>query len=162
ARFAPLAGVSLRNELIAPEGASRLHETEVAQPALFAMQVALAALLRSWGIAPDAVIGHSVGEVAAAHLAGALSLDEAVRVVHHRGRLMQRATGLGKMLSAEVTAERAARLLEPHGDRLSIAAVNDRESVVVAGEAIALAEVMKQLQQEQVRCRELSVNYAFH
>ncbi|WP_437947156.1 SDR family NAD(P)-dependent oxidoreductase [Sorangium sp. So ce296] len=158
----PLSGWSLLEQLSAPGPVSRVHETEVAQPALFALEVALAELARSWGIVPDAVIGHSVGEVAAAHVAGALSLRDAVRVVHHRSRLMQRSTGLGKMASAEISPERAARLLRGLEGELSLAAVNDPGSVVLSGEAAALAEVLERLRREGVQCRELRVNYAFH
>ena len=81
--------LGLVEELTRDEANSRLHETEIAQPALFALQVALAAVWRSWGIEPHALVGHSVGEVAAAHLGGVLSFDDAVKVICHRGRLMQ-------------------------------------------------------------------------
>ncbi|WP_437562309.1 SDR family NAD(P)-dependent oxidoreductase [Sorangium sp. So ce542] len=158
----PLSGWSLLEQLSTPGPVSRVHETEVAQPALFALEVALAELARSWGVVPDAVIGHSVGEVAAAHVAGALSLPDAVRVVHHRSRLMQQATGLGKMASAEISPEQAARLLRGLEGKLSLAAVNDPGSVVLSGEAGALAEVLERLRREGVQCRELRVNYAFH
>ncbi|XYH95262.1 SDR family NAD(P)-dependent oxidoreductase [Sorangium sp. So ce1128] len=161
-QLAALAGWSLLEELEAPETSSRLQETQVAQAALFAVQVALAALLGSWGIAADAVIGHSVGEIAAAHVAGAISLEEAVRIVHHRGRLMQRATGLGKMASVQTSPEQAARALEGYEGRLSIAAVNDPGSVVLSGDAAALDEVVEELRRGRVHCRELPVNYAFH
>ncbi|KYF87943.1 hypothetical protein BE20_24370 [Sorangium cellulosum] len=157
----PLSGWSLLEQLSTPGPVSRVHETEVAQPALFALEVALAELARSWGVVPDAVIGHSVG-VAAAHVAGALSLPDAVRVVHHRSRLMQQATGLGKMASAEISPEQAARLLRGLEGKLSLAAVNDPGSVVLSGEAGALAEVLERLRREGVQCRELRVNYAFH
>ncbi|WP_437320287.1 SDR family NAD(P)-dependent oxidoreductase [Sorangium sp. So ce385] len=158
----PLSGWSLLEQLSTPGPVSRVHETEVAQPALFALEVALAELARSWGVVPDAVIGHSVGEVAAAHVAGALSLPDAVRVVHHRSRLMQKSTGLGKMASAEISPERAARLLRGLEGELSLAAVNDPGSVVLSGEAVALAEALERLRREGVQCRELRVNYAFH
>ncbi|WP_437996726.1 SDR family NAD(P)-dependent oxidoreductase [Sorangium sp. So ce185] len=156
------AGWSLLDALSAPEATSRLQETQVAQAALFAVQVALAALLGSWGITADAVIGHSVGELAAAHVAGALGLEEAVRIVHHRGRLMQRATGLGKMAAVQASPEQAARALEGYEGRLSIAAVNDPGSVVLSGDAAALGEVVAELRRARVECRELPVNYAFH
>ncbi|HVK68394.1 MAG TPA: SDR family NAD(P)-dependent oxidoreductase, partial [Polyangium sp.] len=156
------AGFSLMDELLAPEETSRLEETEVAQPALFAIEVALSALFASWGVRPDAVIGHSVGEVAAAHVAGALSLPEAVRLVCLRGRVMQRATGLGKMAAVALPEAEARRALEGHEDLLSIAAVNDPGSVVLSGEAVALEQVLTQLRQQNVRCRMLPVHYAFH
>ena len=91
----PLSGWSLLDELGRTEENSRLDQTEVAQPALFALQIALAALWKSWGVTPNAVVGHSVGEIAALHIAGVLELPEAIRVVWHRGRIMQQATGLG-------------------------------------------------------------------
>src|SRR5262249_46004048 len=90
---------SLLAELSADESQSRLDRTEIAQPALVALQVALAELWQSWGVQPAAVLGHSVGEIAAAAVAGVLSWDDALRLVFHRGRLMQRASGRGRMVS---------------------------------------------------------------
>ncbi|AUX31980.1 MULTISPECIES: type I polyketide synthase [Sorangium] len=156
------AGFSLLEALAAPEASSRLNETEVAQPALFAIQVALSDLLRSWGVTPDAVVGHSVGEAAAAYVAGALSLETAVRLVCLRGRVMQKATGLGKMASVALGAEDVARALRGYEDRLSIAAINDPGSVVLSGEAAPLEELLGRLRGQGVLCRMLRVNYAFH
>ena len=98
-------------EMSRPETETRLAQTQYAQPALFALHVALAELWRSWGIIPAAVLGHSVGEVAAAHVAGILTLEEAARVIVLRGRLMQRATGFGRMASLELDEEATERLL---------------------------------------------------
>ena len=98
-----------------PEEHSRLDQTEIAQPALFALQVALAALWKSWGVSPDAVVGHSVGEIAALHVAGVLDLREAVRIVWHRGRIMQQATGLGRMASVGMTEAEAKELVASYG-----------------------------------------------
>ncbi|WP_437996725.1 beta-ketoacyl synthase N-terminal-like domain-containing protein [Sorangium sp. So ce185] len=156
------AGWSLLDELDAPEATSRLQETEVAQPALLAVQVAMAELWRSLDVRPGAVIGHSVGEIAAAHVAGVLSLEEAVRLVVLRGRLMQRTKGLGKMALVGVPADEAARLLEGAGDRLTIAAVNDPRSAVLAGDEEALSDVLRRLRGEGVDCRLLPVSHAFH
>lgn len=157
-----LADWSLMAELTASEAESRLDQTEIAQPAIFALQVGLAALWRSWGITPGAVIGHSVGEIAAAHVAGVLSLEDAVRVVFHRGRLMQRATGLGKMAAVEISPAEAEGLVAPYKDRLAIAAINSPSSVVLSGEATALEAVLKVVQEQGVFNRMLPVNYAFH
>jgi acyl transferase domain-containing protein/acyl carrier protein len=153
---------SLLAELRATEAASRLNQTEVAQPALFALQVGVAALWRSWGVTPDAVIGHSLGEVAAAHVAGALSLEDAIRVVHHRSRLMQRMTGGGKMVSVELPAEEAEGEIAPYHDRLSVAAINGSRSTVLSGERSALEAVVASLSRRSVSTRWLPVDYAFH
>ena len=90
-------------ELTTSGDRSRLDETEIFQPVLFAIQVALAALWRSWGIIPEAILGHSVGEIAAAHVAGAIKLEDAARIVVHRGRLMQAASGQGGMAAVEIS-----------------------------------------------------------
>lgn len=154
--------LSLIDELTASPERSRLAQTEVAQPALFAIQVGLVELWRSWGVAPRAVIGHSVGEVAAAWAAGGLNLEDAIAIVHHRGRLMQEAAGQGRMASVEATVEQVARALVPYGDRLSIAAINDPGSVVLSGESRALEEVMAALTRQGVHGRMLRIDYAFH
>ncbi|WP_394836994.1 SDR family NAD(P)-dependent oxidoreductase [Pendulispora rubella] len=160
--FEPLAGWSLLAELTTTREGSRLADTAVAQPTLFAIQIGLAALWRSWGIAPSSVIGHSVGEVAAAHVAGALSLAEAIRIVHLRGACMHRAAGRGGMAAVELPEEAMRARLDVDGDRLAIAAINDRESVVLSGEREALAELLEKLRGDGIHCRELRVDYAFH
>lgn len=156
------ASWSLIDELMADESQSRLAETEIAQPAIFALQVALAALWKSWGVEPSAIVGHSVGEVAAAHVAGVLSLEDAVRVVFHRSRLMQQGTGQGKMAAVELSLAEAEPLLAKYEGRLSIAAINSPTSMVLSGEATALESVLQALQQQQIFYRLLGVNYAFH
>jgi acyl transferase domain-containing protein/acyl-CoA synthetase (AMP-forming)/AMP-acid ligase II/thioesterase domain-containing protein/acyl carrier protein len=155
-------GWSLIAELEAPEERSRLGETEIAQPALFALQVALAALWRHWGVEPGAVIGHSSGEVVAAYLAGVLSLEQAAHVAVERGRLLRRAAAGGRMAQIGLAAEEAARELAGLEDRLAIAAVNDPRSVVVSGDPEALEELAARLEPRRVDCRFLSVGYAFH
>ncbi|WP_327117816.1 acyltransferase domain-containing protein [Nocardia sp. NBC_01730] len=158
----PLTGWSLTAELTAPPERSRLDETAVAQPALFAIQVGIAWLWQAWGLAPDALIGHSVGEVTAAYLAGSLSLAEAVEVVYHRGRLMQATAGEGGMASVELPAERVRDLLSGYRGELTIGAINDPDSAVVSGDATALADLLGRLRRDGAACRELRVGYAFH
>lgn len=158
----PLAGWSLLDELAAPQERSRLDETVVAQPALFALQVGVAALLKSWGVEPAAVLGHSVGEIAALHVAGVLTLEQAVHVVWHRGRIMQAATGQGAMAAVGIDAGQAADLLRPYGERLSLAAVNAPQSVVLSGDADALAQAMAELAARGISHQRLPVRYAFH
>jgi malonyl CoA-acyl carrier protein transacylase len=155
-------GWSLIDELTAEETASRLDLTAVAQPAIFAIQVALAALWNSWGIVPSAVVGHSVGEIAALHVAGSLTLDEAVRIVCERGAIMQRAAGGGRMAAASITAAEAQALVQPYGDRLSIGAINSPRGVTLSGEPVALEEALAELDARGVSHRALTVNFAFH
>ena len=158
----PLSGWSVLDALAMPADRSRLDETEFAQPALFAIQVALAALWRSWGVLPNAVVGHSVGEIAALHVAGVLSLEEAVRVVWRRGSIMNRATGLGRMASVDLSEAEARSLVSHFGERLSIAAVNTPNSVVLSGEPEALELALARLAARGMSHRLLPVQYAFH
>ncbi|MFN8008992.1 MAG: SDR family NAD(P)-dependent oxidoreductase, partial [Terriglobia bacterium] len=153
---------SLLGELTAGEQNSRLDQTEIAQPALYAIHVALAALWQSWGIEPHAVVGHSVGELAAAHIAGALSFEDALRIVYHRGRLMQQATGSGKMAEVELPHSELKSLLSTYEKRLSIAAINSPTTTVLSGETAAIDSVLKQLTERNVAYRRLPVDYAFH
>ena len=153
---------SLLEEFGAEEAQSRLSETQFAQPAIFALQVGLASLWRRWGVVPDAVIGHSVGEVAAAHIAGALSFEDAIRVIFHRARLMQQATGRGKMASIELPVSEIEHALSAYIGRLSVGAVNSPGTTVVSGEAAALDELLQSLSASGAVYRLLPVNYAFH
>ena len=158
----PLSGWSLLDELARPEEDSRLNQTEVAQPALFALQVALAALLKAWGVPCDAVVGHSLGEIAALHVAGVLDLHEAICLVWHRGRIMQQATGLGRMASVAITEAEAMDLERSYGGRLAVGAINAPRSIVLSGEAEALEEALAKLTARGVSHRMLPVQYAFH
>jgi phthiocerol/phenolphthiocerol synthesis type-I polyketide synthase C len=158
----PYAGWSLLEELCADEARSRLSDTEIVQPVLCAFQIALAALWRHWGVVPDAVVGHSLGEVAAAHTAGALSLEDAMRITFHRGSLMQRTTGKGRMAALELSLDEASHALSKYADRLTIAAINSRTSTVISGDSGALNEVLDSLRHEGVGCHYLPVNYSFH
>ena len=115
----PLSGWSLLEELSLPEERSRLDQTEIAQPALFALQIALAALWKSWGVVPAAVVGHSVGEIAALHVAGCSIWAKRFVIVWHRGHIMQQATGLGRMASVGLTEAEAIELVARYGDRLA-------------------------------------------
>ncbi|MDT0441397.1 type I polyketide synthase [Streptomyces johnsoniae] len=156
------AGWSVVEELSADGDASRLADTEIAQPVVFAVQVALAALWRSWGVEPSAVVGHSMGEIAAAHVAGALDLADAVRIAVLRGRLLQRAAGQGLMAAVALPEEETERRLAPYGERLCVAAANAQGSTVVAGEPDAVEEFTAALKAEGLTCRTLPGGYAFH
>ncbi len=153
---------SLVEEMFAPEERSRLEKTEIVQPTLFALQVGLVELLKSWGIKPQSVIGHSVGEIAAAHIAGVLSLDDALRLVALRGRIMQKATGNGKMAWVALPPANAMRAIAGLEDDLAIAAINDPDSSVLSGDTRALEVVLADLGKQGVVSRMLRVDYAFH
>jgi acyl transferase domain-containing protein/acyl carrier protein len=160
-QLAAVYGCSILADLTASEPASRLRRTDVAQPALFALQVALARLWKSWGIEPDAVVGHSVGEIAAAHVAGALDLPEAIRVICHRGRLMQRTAGLGKMAAVALGLEDSEKLLSGIAG-VNVAAINAPASTVWSGEPTALKLALDIATSRRIRWRMVSEDYAFH
>ncbi|MGW0705519.1 non-ribosomal peptide synthetase/type I polyketide synthase [Streptomyces sp. NPDC002643] len=160
--LAELTGWSLLDELAADEAHSRMAETWLAQPANFAVQVGLAALWRSRGVHPDAVVGHSTGEVAAFHEAGVYDLADAVKVVVHRSRLQQRLAGSGGMLAVALGEAEAVRRLRPYGDAVSVAAVNSPTSLTLAGDTTVLAELAAALTAEQVFARPLTVEVPYH
>ncbi|MBW1749300.1 MAG: acyltransferase domain-containing protein, partial [Deltaproteobacteria bacterium] len=153
---------SLIDELRAEASFSRMDRTDVAQPALFALQMGLTALWRSWGIVPDAVVGHSIGEVAAACFGEVLTIEDAVKVVYHRGRLLQLSSGQGKMAAVEIPLAQAESLISDYAGRLTIAAINSPTSVTLSGEAESLQEVLAALSDRDIFCHLLKVNYAFH
>lgn len=156
------ASWSLLEELSRSESDTRINGTQFAQPAIFAVEVALAKLWQSYGIVPDVVCGHSVGEVAAAHISGALSLEDAVKVIFYRSLLQQKTAGMGGMLAVSMPKSDAAQLIEKYNDRVSIAAVNSPSSVTLAGESDALNALEKQLSADNIFCRPLRVEVPFH
>lgn len=156
-----LSGWSLVEEIFAPAERSRIAETFVAQPAIFATQVALTALLETWGIRPDAVVGHSAGEVAAAHVAGALGFDDAVRVIFHRSRLQQTTEGLGTMLAVGLSAAAVHPYLAGE-TAVSIAAINSPDALTLSGDTNALARIARALDQQGVFARFLKVGVPYH
>ena len=156
----PWLGGSLRERLEKEEDA--LDRTELAQPAIFALQVGLTELWRSWGVTPAAVVGHSVGEIAAAWAAGVLTLDEAARVAVVRGGAMASARGRGGMIAVELGQAEARSLLADLGSPLEIAAINGPSSVTLAGAPEDLAAAMAELTRRGSTCRRLRVDYAFH
>ncbi|WP_455754813.1 type I polyketide synthase, partial [Streptomyces prasinus] len=153
---------SVEDTLLGRPGAADLGRVEVVQPVLFAMMVALAGLWREHGVEPEAVVGHSQGEIAAAHLAGALTLEDAARIVAHRSRLLSRVVGQGAIASVSLPAQEVLARLERWGGALSIAAVNGVSSVSVAGDGAPLDEFLATLEAEGVRCRKLRIKGAAH
>lgn len=155
--FQDLSGMDLREKI---ESGDSLDATELAQPAIFAIQGALLALWESWGIRPAAVIGHSLGEVAAAYAAGIYDLDDAVRLVHHRSRLQARARG-GGMAAVAKSAEAAGESLADW-PALVISAWNSPSMVTIAGDAAALEAFLAAESEKGVFVRRLPGDHAFH
>src|SRR5580693_6124317 len=160
--FTEFVDWSLIDVLRGAPGAPGLDRVDVVQPVLFAVMVSLAELWRSIGVRPDAVIGHSQGEIAAAYVAGALSLRDAARVVTLRSKLLLALSGRGGMASLACGTDQARELLAPYGDRVSIAAINGRSAVVLSGEVDALDEIVAQCSERELRARRIDVDYASH
>ncbi|MFJ9953654.1 type I polyketide synthase, partial [Kitasatospora sp. NPDC091207] len=157
-----LTGWSVLDLLAETEDASSLDRVDVVQPALFAVMVSLAAAWRAIGVSPAAVIGHSQGEIAAACVAGALSLRDAARVVVLRSRALTELAGLGGMASVPLSLAEVEERLAAYGAELSVAAVNGPRAVVVSGSTGALDELLAALTAEDVRARRIPVDYASH
>lgn len=158
----PFVNWSLLGQLTASEVDSRLEEIDVVQPVLFAIQIALAELWRSWGVQPDAVVGHSMGEIAAAQVAGALSLEDAARIICTRSKLMRSVSGKGAMAVVGLPLEQTDSLLANYRDRLSVAVSNSPTSTVLSGDPAALEEVLAGLRVQNIFCRPVKVDVAAH
>ena len=156
------AGWSLVEQLLDPEQVDRWEQIDVIQPALFAIEIALAAVWRSWGVEPTAVVGHSMGEVAAAYVAGVLSLEDAVRVICRRSRILLDARGKGAMAVVEATLAESERAINGYHDRLSVAVSNSSRSTVLSGDPDALTSVLEKLEGQGVFCRRIKVDVASH
>ncbi|MGW0217754.1 thioester reductase domain-containing protein [Micromonospora chokoriensis] len=162
AALAPHVDWSLLDVLRGADGAPGLDRVDVVQPVLFAVMVSLAQVWQSVGVRPAAVVGHSQGEIAAAYVAGALSLDDAARVVALRSRAIVALAGQGGMMSVALGAAEVTTRLVPWQGRLSVAAVNGPTSVVVSGDPAALDEFQAELADAKVRARRVPVDYASH
>ncbi|MFD7713976.1 type I polyketide synthase, partial [Streptomyces sp. NPDC059786] len=164
AHFAPHLGRPLR-DIVFGEGAGDaglLDRTDHAQAAIFAVEVALYRLLEHFGVRPGLLVGHSIGEFAAAHVAGVWSLADACALVAARGRLMRDVTADGAMAAVEATEDEARRALAGHGGRVSLAAVNGPSATVVSGDREAVEEVAERFRAQGRRVRRLRVSHAFH
>ncbi|MFE2106421.1 type I polyketide synthase [Kitasatospora sp. NPDC059463] len=162
AALAPYVDWSLTAVLRGEEGAPGLERVDVVQPVLFAVMVSLAELWRSYGVSPEAVAGHSQGEIAAACVVGALSLEDAAKVVALRSRALTALAGLGGMMSVGLPLEQLTPRLAPWGERLAVAAVNSPSSIVLSGDPQALADLRDSLLADDVRARMIAVDYASH
>ena len=157
----PLAGWSLET-LFTDDSGLPMSGPAQAQPANFVLQLMVTAVLRSYGISPDGTIGHSVGEIASAHIAGSLNLRDALTISFHRSRLQNRIAGKGKMLAAGISPAEAELRLNDLKDNLSVAAVNARHSVTFAGDKDAIDRLSGQLTDRHIFNRILKTDVAYH
>ncbi|APC34274.1 type I polyketide synthase [Nocardiopsis dassonvillei] len=160
--FASHLDWSLASVLRGEPGAPGLERIDVVQPVLFAVMVALADLWRAHGLRPSAVVGHSQGEIAAAHVAGALSLEDAARVVITRSRLLTSLVGRGAMATLALSADEAAKRIGPWEGQLSVAVVNGPGTVVVAGDKQAVAELVGDCEADGIKVRRIHEDVAGH
>ncbi|MBH8561390.1 type I polyketide synthase [Nostoc sp. CENA67] len=142
--------------------ASLLDQTAYTQPALFAFEYALYLVWKSWGIQPDVVMGHSVGEYVAACVAGVFSLEDGLKLIAHRGRLMQQLPSGGEMVALMATEELVREAIAPYHQTVAIAAINGPESVVISGVSEDVAAICHTLEAQRVKTRRLQVSHAFH
>ncbi|GAU70877.1 polyketide synthase [Streptomyces sp. NBRC 110611] len=161
AALAPLLGWSVAGELAGPADQARLAATEIAQPLLFAVQVGVVRMLAEQGVTPHSVLGHSVGEVAAAHVAGALDLRQAAQVIAERSRTQAATAGSGRMAAVALPPAEAEEAMAAFPG-LELAAVNSGRDVTVAGPSDQLKLYTDELTQRDVGCKELGLDYAFH
>ncbi len=149
-------------EVLREEDGKWMGRLDVVQPALFATMVSLARLWEACGVKPSLVIGHSQGEVAAAHIAAALSLEDAARVIALRSKAMTRIAGKGAMASVSLPVADLQELLEPHGERISLAAINGPRTQAVSGEPEAIEELIAACEAKEIRAKRIAVDYAAH
>ncbi|MGA1540650.1 MAG: acyltransferase domain-containing protein, partial [Chthoniobacterales bacterium] len=163
AAMAPHARFSLFEELARDENETRLGQTEFAQPAIFAMQIALAELWKSWGVEPSCIVGHSVGEVAATCLAGIFTLEEAAEIIIVRAQSMQDCTGgEGGMLAVGLSPAEAEDLIARHDPEVSIAAFNGPRSLTLSGRKTSLEKMAAELETAGAFARFVRVSHPFH
>ena len=153
---------SLLDVIRGTEGAPTLDRVDVVQPALFSVMVSMAALWRSWGVQPSAVIGHSQGEIAAAHVCGALSLRDATKIVALRSKALVELIGHGGMAFVAESEAVVQRNLAPWSERIGVAVVNGPRAVVVSGEPDALDEFIEKMKADGSQAQRIKVDYASH
>lgn len=144
------------------EDPALFDETNIAQPAIFAIQIALALHLKKWGITPDFVLGHSLGEMAAAVIADTITLEEGVKVIYHRSRLHQTVSGKGNMLAVAMNEDEASLCIEKFEGKLSIGAINGADSIVISGDKDAIISLSVELEEKKIFNRILRGKVAFH
>jgi acyl transferase domain-containing protein/SAM-dependent methyltransferase len=141
---------------------SVIDQTIYTQPALFAIEYALFQLWQSWGVKPDVVMGHSVGEYVAATVAGVFSLEDGLKLIAHRGRLMQKLPAGGEMVAVMASAEKVNQLITPFRESVAVAAINGGKSVVISGAAANIFIIISDLESQGIKTKRLQVSHAFH
>ncbi|MBP5971593.1 SDR family NAD(P)-dependent oxidoreductase [Brasilonema sp. CT11] len=144
------------------EASSLLDQTAYTQPALFAIEYALYQVWKSWGIEPDVVMGHSVGEYVAATVAGVFSLEDALKLIAQRGRLMQQLPDGGEMVSLMACEEKVREVIAPYHERVALAAINGPESTVISGASKDIGAICQQIETQGTKIKRLQVSHAFH
>ena len=162
AEMKKLAGWSIVEELSKTSEESRIHETTVAQPCIFALQVAMAHTWLSYGVQPDGIVGHSIGEVAAAHMSGALSLQDATATIYHRSRLQASTAGKGRMLAIGLPQDEVEREIRGWEDKVQVATVNSPKLTVIAGDIDAILRFNEEFEKRGIFNRLVRVDSAFH
>ena len=153
----------LYNKTTEYQYSSLLNQTVYTQPVLFAIEYALFKLWESWGIKPNAVMGHSVGEYVAACVAGVFNLEDGLRLIAARGRLMQKLPSGGEMVSVMASESTVGQLLKPHKEKeIAIAAINGPENTVISGESMAVTGIVSSLEAKGIKTKKLEVSHAFH
>jgi acyl transferase domain-containing protein len=159
---APHGGASRRTRTLSEFDGALLDQTAYTQPALFALEYSLARLWQSWGIEPSAVIGHSVGEYVAACLAGVFSLEDGLKLIAERGRLMQALPADGAMAALFADEPRTLQAIAPYREAVSIAAINGPEETVISGKQEAIARILAEMEAQGIKTQRLQVSHAFH
>jgi acyl transferase domain-containing protein/thioesterase domain-containing protein/acyl carrier protein len=157
-----LVDVLYPKNVAADDPRALVHQTEFTQPALFALEYALSELWQSWGVTPDVVLGHSVGEYAAACVAGVMSLEDGLALIAERARLMQGVKRAGKMAVVFAPPEKITASLARHGGKVVVAVLNGPENTVVSGEAAAVESLAAELAAAGIQTKLLNVSHAFH
>ncbi len=157
-----ILGRSLLEIIFSDKDDSTINQTTFTQPALFAFEYALAQLWLSWGVKPHAVMGHSVGEYVAACIAGVFSLEDGLRLITERARLMGGLPQNGTMIAAYADVNRIADVLKPYQDQVSVAASNGPDNTVISGEATAIQSIANELTKLGISSKPLTVSHAFH
>ena len=159
--FKKISGWSILSELNTDKASSRLNNVCVSQPINLAIQISLTELWKSWGVFPDAAVGHSVGEVAAAYVSGSLAFEDAFRLTYHRSDLQQTVAGRGAMLAVAAKESECKTLINGY-KHVSIAAINSPNSMTITGEPEEVSQIARTLESKQVFAKQLRVDVAYH